>query len=309
MFTNVVVGVDEHEGGRDAIALGKELLDQNGELTLAYVYHGEPHAWRGSSAAYDTAERERSLELLARARDEGAVEAQLRCAGASSVGRGLHVLAETAGADLLVVGSSRRGLLGRVMLGDDTRAALNGAPCAVAIAPTGYSRYPVLMREIGVGYNTSPESEHALAVARSLAAGRGAKLSAFEAVTLPASFFAGALGPLNEAIEDFVNEASKRVAGLEGVEPHAAYGHPAEELALYGASVDLLVVGSRSYGPIGRLVHGSTSQQLARTAPLSAARSDPGRSGGRDVGRLARRAGRCDRSQSLSELVVRSCRS
>jgi hypothetical protein len=28
----------------------------------------------------------------------------------------------------------------------------------------------------------------------------------------------------------------------------------------------LLVVGSRSYGPIGRLVHGSVSQQLARTA-------------------------------------------
>ena len=27
----------------------------------------------------------------------------------------------------------------------------------------------------------------------------------------------------------------------------------------------LLVVGSRSYGPLGRLMHGSTSQQLART--------------------------------------------
>jgi hypothetical protein len=27
-----------------------------------------------------------------------------------------------------------------------------------------------------------------------------------------------------------------------------------------------LVVGSRGYGPVGRLIHGSTSQQLARTA-------------------------------------------
>jgi nucleotide-binding universal stress UspA family protein len=56
------------------------------------------------------------------------------------------------------------------------------------------------------------------------------------------------------------------VAQLEGVEPHAAYGQPAEELTLYSASLDLLVIGSRSYGPIGRLVHGSTAQHLARTA-------------------------------------------
>ena len=43
-------------------------------------------------------------------------------------------------------------------------------------------------------------------------------------------------------------------------------GDAAEELALYGASVDLLIVGSRGYGPIGRLVHGSTSQRLAHIA-------------------------------------------
>jgi nucleotide-binding universal stress UspA family protein len=55
-------------------------------------------------------------------------------------------------------------------------------------------------------------------------------------------------------------------AGLGGVEPHAAYGQPAEELALYSASLDLLIVGAHGYGPVGRLIHGSTSQQLAHTA-------------------------------------------
>ena len=38
-----------------------------------------------------------------------------------------------------VVSSSGRGLLGRVTVGDDTRAALDGAPCAVAVAPAGYA--------------------------------------------------------------------------------------------------------------------------------------------------------------------------
>lgn len=56
------------------------------------------------------------------------------------------------------------------------------------------------------------------------------------------------------------------VASLGDVGPHAAYGHPAEELALYSASLDLLVVGSRGYGPIGRLIHGSTSHRLAHSA-------------------------------------------
>ena len=72
--------------------------------------------------------------------------------------------------------------------------------------------------------------------------------------------------PDEEMIEELLDAARERVAEIEGVEPHAAYGQPAEELALYSASLDLLVVGSRSYGPIGRLVHGSVTQQLARTA-------------------------------------------
>lgn len=206
-------------------------------------------------------------ELLEQARQEAGVEAKLRWHGAPSVGRGLHELAEATSADLLVIGSSRRGLVGRVMIGDDTRGALNGAPCAVAVAPAGYAQRPILIREIGVGYNGSPESEHALGVARKLATGHGAKLTAFEAVSLPAAAYAFAgVAPGDEAYEQLVEAARRRVAALDGVEPHAAYGQPAEELALYSASLDLLVIGSRSYGPIGRLVHRSTAQQLARAA-------------------------------------------
>jgi nucleotide-binding universal stress UspA family protein len=119
--------VDEHQGGRDAITLAKRLVERDGELTLAFVYSGDTRTWRGSSAAYDATERERAFELLRKAREESDIAAELLCAGAPSAGGGLHLPAEAAGADLLVVGSSRRGLLGRVLLEDDTRAALNGA--------------------------------------------------------------------------------------------------------------------------------------------------------------------------------------
>lgn len=268
MFKQIVVGVDEHEDGRDAIALAKNLLARDGEpgLTLAYVFAGEPHVRRSASAAYEASARERASELLERTREEAGVQAHLRWRRSPSVGRGLHELCEVIGADLLVVGSSRRGLLGRVLIGDDTRAALNGAPCAIAIAPAGYAQQAVAMREIGVGYDGSPESEHAVAVARDLAAQCGAKLSAFEAVSLPTYTFLGGPAPIDAALEGMVDDARRRIAELGGVEPHAAYGHPAEELGVYSASLDLLIVGSRGYGPIGRLIHGSTSQQLARSA-------------------------------------------
>src|SRR5579862_4113556 len=169
MFTNILIGVGERDEGRDALALAQRLLAPDGELTLAHVYHEEPpgpYRWTDTGGVED---RDHARALLERAAREAGVEAHVRWRGATSVGRGLHEIAEIIDADLLVVGSSRQGLLGRAALGHDTRAALNGAPCAIAIAPAGYGiEAPTAMREIGVGYDGSPESEHALGVARGL---------------------------------------------------------------------------------------------------------------------------------------------
>ena len=266
MFRNVLVGVGDAEGGRDAIAVAKMLLATGGEVTLVHIYREGAPPWRMADLQAQE-EREQARELLERAGAEAAIQAHIRWRGAPSVGRGLHELAETIDADLLVVGSSRRGLLGRAALGDDTRAALNGAPCAIAIAPAGYgSEPPAPVREIGVGFDGSPESEHALGVARGLATELGAKLSAFEAISVPTYLARGRTAPGSTPLKQLVDDARARIASHEGVEPHAAYGDPVEELTLYSASLDLLVVGSRSYGPVGRLIHGSTAQHLARSA-------------------------------------------
>ena len=270
MFSNVVVGIDDDEGGRDAIALAKLLAAGDANLTLAQVYQGDSAVSRRSSPDYEAKQHDRIRELLENRRAEAGVQAHLRWYGSPSVGRGLHELAELTGADLLVVGSSRRGLLGRVLIGDDTRAALNGAPCAVAIAPAGYRREPALMREVGVGYDGSPESKRALELARMVAAEHHTRLSAFQAISTPAYPYLGyleAAAPVELAsIHHEVDEARERIAALGDVEPHAAYGDPVEELTVYSASVDLLVVGSRGYGPFGRVVYGGVAQRLARTA-------------------------------------------
>ena len=267
MFQQIVVGVDEYQDGRDAIALARNLLAWDGELTLAHVYQGDSFFDQGAMTGVLGLERRPAFEALDQTCRETGVQARVRWRAASSVGQGLHDLCEEIDADLLVVGSSRRGRLGRVLVGDHTRAALNGAPCAVAVAPAGYSRDPGAIGKIGVGYDGSPESERALELARLLAADMGATLSAFEAiVVVPARYLIAAEHrPLHDVVDGAAAEAREKILALGGIEAHAAYGRPADELAAYSASVDLLVVGSRGFGPIGRLLHRSTSQQLART--------------------------------------------
>jgi len=260
MFKNVLVGVDGRPNGRDAIALARTLSDPaGGKLTLAYVHRGDV-----------AEEREDSHKLLEAERTAAGVDAELLSVVAANPGHGLHQQAEELGADLLVVGSCAHGAFGRAMLGDDTRAALNGAPCAVAIAARGYAQHPTPIAKIGVAYNGSPESRAALAVAQELATPTRATVHALEVVAIPTVAYTGILPPeIGESIDVMLKEADDRLKELPGVEGHTVYGLAGEELAAFGDQLDLLVVGSRSYGPMRRLVLGSTSAYLQRHARCS----------------------------------------
>lgn len=267
MFTNVLVGVDGRTTGRDAIALAPVLTDADGELTLAHVHDGRLAVAPMHQGTY-RAEIERSRALLEDERRHAAITAKLVSIAADTAGHGLHQQAEDQGADLLVVGSCHRGRVGRTILGDDTRAALNGAPCAVAIAPAGYAgsnRRPIA--RVGVAFDESPESLSALAVARRVAAEHHATVHALEVISLPSIAYAGyAAAGAGETVEALLDGARATLDELSDVEGRAVHGLPGEELAQFGDEVDLLVVGSRGYGPMRRLMFGSTSDYLERHA-------------------------------------------
>jgi nucleotide-binding universal stress UspA family protein len=270
VFENVIVGVDGRPNGRDAIALAGRLADPAGKLVLANIHAGAASPRNASTPETPTEERKQSQELLERERAQAEMQAELVSYASQSPGRGLHSLAEEQRADLIVVGSSSRGAIGRVLLGDDTRAALNGAPCAVAVATRGYAEHPLPIEKIGVGYDGSPESEVALDNARELAKDTRALVQVLEVVAIPSYAFTGFGAPaLGESIEKMLSEANERVGQLEGVEGRAVYGVPGEELAAFGDQVQLLVVGSRGYGPMKRLIIGSTSDYLQRHARCS----------------------------------------
>src|SRR6185437_10741308 len=185
MFTNVLVGVDGGANGRDAIALARQLADPEGKITLAHVHRGDLDPLIAMGRGLLKAEREASSRLLVDERLATGVEAELREVIALSAGAGLHGQAESQGADLLVVGSSRHGALGRALLGDNARAALNGAPCAVAIASHGYAHEQAKLATIGVAYDGSPESKAALQAVRTVAAKTGAEVQLRQVVFIP----------------------------------------------------------------------------------------------------------------------------
>jgi nucleotide-binding universal stress UspA family protein len=127
------------EQARDALALGAALTACDGELTICCVHHLESLAARvdPTEPRLDRAAAERYLEQATRLLDSQVAVSSLLVAGASAA-TALQSTAEERHADLLVLGSSHRGAVGRVLVGSVTEQTLHGAPCPVAVASVGF---------------------------------------------------------------------------------------------------------------------------------------------------------------------------
>jgi len=270
MFKNILVGVDGSEHSRDAVALAQTIAGEASQITLAHVHPGHRHPRHAIEPDVASEEQRRSDAMLEAERSDTGVNAELLSIVADSPGAGLHAHADQNDVDLIVVGSCHRGVIGRVMVGDNARAALNGAPCAVAIASRGYVHTKGAKGAIGVAYNQSAEAARALDCARELAGVTGEKVIALQVIAIPTYAYTQlAAADSGTAIDAVLDDARERVAALDGVDGRAEFGLATEQLASFGDEVDLLLVGSRSYGPLRRLVLGSTSDYLERHARCS----------------------------------------
>ena len=292
MFKTIVVGVDGRQGGRDALALaGRLALLNGGELIAVRVLPFDYYAAHAGSPPYASlaehdAAREVGQELAA-----ADLTATVRVVGDHSPARALHRIAEQTGADIIVVGSTHHSAIGRVFAGDDAAGTVHGAPCAVAIAPSGLAdhEWPHVDR-IGVGFDGGPEAEQALALAARLARDCGATLAVRSVVSSPISAV-----DMSAYDADWL-ERSKQVAedqlatSLRALDIEAAgdvvVGLPSEELVELSKAVDLLVLGSRGWGPVRRAMSGSTAAGVMRKAyapvlvlPRGAATGEPGERG------------------------------
>ncbi len=126
MAAKILISYDGTDNDRDALALGKALAGETGELALAYVTHSAPSP--GEEARAEELLRKGALELDA---PDAARYVELN----ASTPDGLRDLAVREGADVVVFGSEYRTAAGTVSPGTSAQHLLNGAPFAVAVAP------------------------------------------------------------------------------------------------------------------------------------------------------------------------------
>jgi nucleotide-binding universal stress UspA family protein len=274
MFKRMIVGVDGRQGGRDALALAALLQGTAGGAIVAVrVYAYDRSVRLGDAEAAGAMPQEDLLTKL---------EAEVRASGARacaviardlSPARALHSVAEREAADLLIVGSCHRAGAERVLAGDNAVSALHGSPCAVAVAPRGYAERPHELRLIGVGFDGSHGSHEALRLACRMAEGAGAYVRATTAVQPPTqvlpttALYPGwtvARGSARRRAEEMLEHAIADVR--DRVTPEVAVGKPWQILSTSSGDLDLLIVGSRAFGPLRRVMLGSTSTHLFHAA-------------------------------------------
>lgn len=266
MYSNIVVGVDGHGGGRDAAALGALLGGEQAELALVNVYITDPVPSRASSPAFELATEEEERELLARESELCGRPVEALGTAATSVGAGLERIADERAADLIVVGSCHRGVVGRVLTGDDAASVLHHARRSLAIAPTGYRAERPQLQSIGVAYDGSAESEVALSCAQSLAKAHEADVIARCIVSPHVMTTPGPGGGYMEDSQDLIAHTRAELRTLEDAQLEIVVGSPGPDLTAFSEQVDVLVCGSRHNSFLRRVVLGSTSGHLAHHA-------------------------------------------
>lgn len=271
----IVVGHDGSEGGRDALALAVALADTWGQdptITVVGVYPYDP-SYKSASETFEAKLAKQTEDQLADARAEYADREHIRFTviRGSSPAQALHGVARDLGARAIVVGRSHTNVITRPFLGSATEQALHGSPCAVAVAPVGWADRSATLQTIGVAYDGGENARHAAEVAGRLARHSGASLRILRVLQSVPLWYGGALDPfpldaLREDAEQDVAELRDELAGID-VSGEVILGDTRTVLE-DPDDIDLLVVGSRGFGAVRRVVLGSTSTQLVRHAKV-----------------------------------------
>jgi len=295
-FSRILVGYLPTEQGADARALGVDLATACGaDLLLVSVVAAvwlEHIGEQTGPAVVHSGARERAGSALKEAADElagtpGIGHVERRLEASSSPARGLHDTAVAEQADLIVIGSSHHRPVGRVLLGSVGERLLSGSPCAVAIAPRGHAlQEPRRIGVIAIAFDGSPDAQLALRAAHELATRTEASLHVLMVIEPPAAI-PGHFVPLprleplitiergeamqhqEQAAQSALNSALAALGGGPMIERHVLVGTDPAGAILDATreNVDLLVLGSRSYGPVRRALVGSVSNRVVRHAP------------------------------------------
>ena len=258
----ILAGVDGRAQGLDATALAVALAKLSGAgIVLAHVYEPEPK-WSSSLRTYQRELREHNHRVLERARqlvpDEVSVEGHLTGHGLPAPA--LCGLAQEEGCDGLAIGSTHRGLTGRIVVGSTGEMLLSGAGLPIAVAPPGFAARSFAVHQVIAAFDGSPESEAALAAGAEMAGRIGARLKLM-AVADPNPLRRGAVEEARLRI--LIQGALERLGVSADAE--VMTGDPATTLLHACSGSDLIFAGARGHGPLRDELPGAVSARLIRS--------------------------------------------
>ncbi len=270
----IVAGYDGRREGRDALALAAALAPILGEdVVVASVYPSPETSFRSTAQELVASGKRTAAEGVGEL-PEG-VDASPVAVPGRSAAEGLYQLLEAEHPSMVIVGSSHRGPLGHVLAGRVASRLLTASPCPVAVALRGFAtRDRPVLREIGVGFDDTPESWNAVQRAAAIGIVVGARLRIIHALQPVA---APPMAPeeserLTRELRVQREHALARAAASVSKELHTEttmlVGDPVRVLEREaGEGLDLLVLGSRGYGPERRVLLGGVSDSVVRRSP------------------------------------------
>ncbi|HEX2468284.1 MAG TPA: universal stress protein [Solirubrobacterales bacterium] len=272
MPRKIIIGYEPTSQGLDALQLGEVLAETLAARPVITTVLPWPEYLMNEddleqALAIDTA------EIFAVARDRlGALDPETRAIANTSPAEALYDLADREHALLIVVGSTHRGALGRVLPGSVGVSLLHGSPCAVAVAPGDYAaRAEHRLQHMAVAFDGSPEAWAALETGIGLAEQVHAAFTVL-AVAEPTHYgYAASLSALTageyrtyeqEAKRRALDAAVARAPANLAVEARLMNGDAGALLAEASGEFDLLLIGSRAYGPLRRTLLGSVAAKV-----------------------------------------------
>ncbi len=273
---SVVVAFDETSSGADALALGRVFCEVLAAKPILATVVRFPQYLR-DVADLDAVLESKAGERMRLAADQfKGLEPEVRGLIDESPGRALSELIEEEAPLLAVVGPTHRGAVGHLVPGTTAASLLQGAPCAVAVAPEDYAERPGhrLLR-VGVALDHGDEARWALHAGVSLASRAHASLSLLT-VSPPlgrgyaAVYAALSAGAYAEAIdreaESVLTRAASQIPASIPFDRRRLTGAVPATLAAATKDLDLLVIGSRGYGPLRRVLLGGVSAPIIEQA-------------------------------------------
>ncbi len=249
----ILIGFDRSSGADDAVALARVLAPEASAVLAHVLPHEDPIARHYKPLDYEDSPAAEGFFDEAIAALDG-LKTEVRTFVGASPAHVLCDLAEDDDLDLVIVGSPHRGTLGRALIGSVAEALLHGARVPIVLAPRGYAKASHdSLHAIAVAYDGTAESDGALHQAEALALASGASLEVLTVVA-PLAVVPNEVGQFRSPVEEpraVIEKAIDDIDDALEVHAHTLSGPVAETVANACKDADLLVAGSRDYGPLG----------------------------------------------------------